>query len=178
MHKYFIYPYLCFIYPPVSLQGVASGCRPGMEGGGEGYSFWTILSMFYISIFMFYISIYLSPGGPGVAIGCGPGMEMLNNIPSCFTYAYSCFTYPPISLQGARVWLPDVDLVWRGAELLEDFKSAPCELRVQFEDAEVWKFVIFKGWWYTVYPYKRSPSNKRLLPIFHSESYRKGGKYI
>ncbi|KAL4216467.1 myosin V [Mactra antiquata] len=38
--------------------------------------------------------------------------------------------------KGARVWLPDADLVWRGAELLEDFKAAPCKIKVQFEEGE------------------------------------------
>ncbi|XP_052787158.1 unconventional myosin-Va-like isoform X2 [Mya arenaria] len=38
--------------------------------------------------------------------------------------------------KGARVWLADSDLVWRGAELLEDFKSAPCQIKVQYEEAE------------------------------------------
>lgn len=39
--------------------------------------------------------------------------------------------------QGARVWLPDADFVWRGAELLEDFKAAPCKIKVQYEEGEV-----------------------------------------
>jgi len=27
--------------------------------------------------------------------------------------------------------------VWRGAELLDDYKDAPCTIKVQFEEAEV-----------------------------------------
>ncbi|XP_052263994.1 unconventional myosin-Va-like isoform X4 [Dreissena polymorpha] len=38
--------------------------------------------------------------------------------------------------KGARIWLPDPELVWRGAELLQDYKGEPCTLRVQYEEAE------------------------------------------
>ncbi|XP_060573083.1 unconventional myosin-Va-like isoform X4 [Ruditapes philippinarum] len=39
--------------------------------------------------------------------------------------------------KGARVWLPDPDVVWRGAELLEDYKEAPCKLKVHYEEGEI-----------------------------------------
>lgn len=39
--------------------------------------------------------------------------------------------------QGARVWIPDPEVVWRGAELLEDFKGQS-QIKIQYEDGEVW----------------------------------------
>ena len=39
-------------------------------------------------------------------------------------------------LQGARIWVPDPDSVWRAAELLEDFKGQE-KVKIQYEEAEV-----------------------------------------
>ena len=33
--------------------------------------------------------------------------------------------------------MPDKHEVWRAAELLEDFKGAPCKLKILYEEAEV-----------------------------------------
>ncbi|KAJ8311363.1 hypothetical protein KUTeg_010718 [Tegillarca granosa] len=37
--------------------------------------------------------------------------------------------------KGARVWIPDPEVVWRGAELLEDYKGQN-QLKIQYEDGE------------------------------------------
>jgi len=39
-------------------------------------------------------------------------------------------------LQEARVWVPDAELVWKGAVLLEDYNGQK-ELRVEDEDGHV-----------------------------------------
>ena len=33
--------------------------------------------------------------------------------------------------------MPDANEVWRAAELLEDFKTAPCKIKILYEEAEV-----------------------------------------
>ena len=35
--------------------------------------------------------------------------------------------------------MPDANEVWRAAELLEDFKTAPCKIKILYEEAEVSK---------------------------------------
>jgi hypothetical protein len=40
------------------------------------------------------------------------------------------------SFQGARLWIRDPEVVWRGAVLLEDYKGQK-ELQVKYEDEEV-----------------------------------------
>lgn len=39
-------------------------------------------------------------------------------------------------LQGARVWIPDPDEVWRGAVLKEDYKGQK-QLAIEYEDEQV-----------------------------------------
>ena len=38
--------------------------------------------------------------------------------------------------KGARIWIPDPERVWRGAELLRDYKTGDKELLIQTEDDE------------------------------------------
>lgn len=39
-------------------------------------------------------------------------------------------------LQGARIWIPDPDHIWRAAELLEDYKGQN-KIKIQYEEGEV-----------------------------------------
>ena len=38
--------------------------------------------------------------------------------------------------KGARIWIPDPDRVWRGAELLRDYKTGDNEMAILLEDGE------------------------------------------
>ena len=38
--------------------------------------------------------------------------------------------------QGARIWIPDPEAIWRGAELLEDY-TGQAQVKVQYEEGEV-----------------------------------------
>ncbi len=42
-----------------------------------------------------------------------------------------------MSLQRARVWVRDPELVWKGGELTKDYKEGDKELNVELEDGTV-----------------------------------------
>ena len=62
---------------------------------------------------------------------------------SHFTWSFNITIFTFLSLpnivhfQGARVWIPDPESVWRGAELLSDYKADDKQLKVLTEDGEV-----------------------------------------
>ena len=66
-----------------------------------------------------------------------PIISALNGI-----YVQSAYSLVSSIIKGARIWIPDPESVWRGAELLKDFKSGDKTLLVHTEDGEVRGFDI------------------------------------
>ena len=38
--------------------------------------------------------------------------------------------------KGARIWIPDTDRVWRGAELVRDYKTGDSDMTILLENGE------------------------------------------
>lgn len=51
---------------------------------------------------------------------------------TCVTTVSTC-----VSLQYARVWIPDVEEVWKSAELTKDYKQEDSLLQLRLEDGKV-----------------------------------------
>ena len=71
-----------------------------------------------------------------------------------------------VHFQGARVWIPDPESVWRGAELLNDYKADDKQLEVLTEDGEIRCSMTTKRM--TNY-YNYKPGDKQLKVLIKGE---------